>query len=161
VQCKKFYVMLCYVILTQRTGPLRVLWYGFLVQPESTSALEMGWARRPHAGAHGVATKMLARGAAPRPELPPPPASEGPSLEDCQLPEHEIREQGMTGLISLVQRVQAQRVGLYGHFDDAFERLVTVGDADGYPACVDRFKSRFLAARGLRLNSVCPHAYHG
>ena len=33
----------------------------------------------------------------------------------------------------------------FGYFDDAFERLVTVGQADAYPACVERFKPKFAA----------------
>ena len=88
---------------------------------------------------------MLARGAAPREAVPPPQPSEGPSVEDLHLLERDIRDEGLISLISLVQRVQQMRVGLYEYFDDAFERLVTVGDAEGYPSCVDRFKPKFAA----------------
>ena len=88
---------------------------------------------------------MLASGTGPRAAIEAPPPSEGPSAEDLKLPEHVIRDEGLRGLIMLVQRVQSLRVAVFGHFDDAFERLVTVGDADGYPACVERFKSRLAA----------------
>ena len=119
---------------------------------------------------------MLARGAAPRPAVDAPPPSEGPSVDDLTIGEADFRDAGARLLIALVNRAQQLRVGartqapqpsrlrrgpmpttrvrvpcaaaVFGHFDDAFERLVTVGDADGYPACVERFKPKFGALDG-------------
>lgn len=88
---------------------------------------------------------MLARGAAPRREVAAPPPDEGPGVDDLTLPESAIRDRGIVALISLVQQVQQLRIVVYRHFDDSFERLVTAGDADGYPPCVERFKPKFLA----------------
>ena len=56
---------------------------------------------------------MLARGAAPRAEIAPPPESEGPSVDDLTLPESAIRDAGIVALISLVQQVQQLRVAVY------------------------------------------------
>lgn len=89
--------------------------------------------------------QMLASSGAVRPAVEPPPLSEGPSVDDLTLPEAQIRDAGVRTLISLVQKAQQLRVATFGNFDDAFERLVTVGDADGYPACVERFKPKFAA----------------
>ena len=89
---------------------------------------------------------MLARSAAgPRAAAAADAPSEGPSVEDLSLPEHQIRDVGVRQLILLAHKVQELRVAVFGHFDDTFERLVTVGDAEGYPACVERFKARFAA----------------
>ena len=88
---------------------------------------------------------MLSRGAAPRPAVAAPPPSEGYTVEDLTVPEHAIADEGVRSLILLAQRVQQMRVQVYSHFDDAFERLVTVGDAAGYPPCVERFKPKFAA----------------
>ena len=60
-----------------------------------------------------ASTHMLARGAAPRAEIAPPPESEGPSVEDLTLPESAIRDAGIIALISLVQQVQQLRVAVY------------------------------------------------
>lgn len=88
---------------------------------------------------------MLARGAGPRAAIEAAPPSEGASVDDLTLPEHVIRDERLRGLISIVHKVQEMRVSVYKHFDDAFERLVTAGDAEGYRPCVDRFKPKFLA----------------
>ena len=88
---------------------------------------------------------MLASSGATRTNPGPAPVSEGPNAEDLTLPEHEIRDEGVRGLIAIVNKLAQLRVAVYGHFDDAFERLTTIGDADAYPACVDRFKQRFKA----------------
>ena len=93
-----------------------------------------------------LAPLMLARSAAgPRAAAAADAPSEGPSVEDLSLPEHQIRDVGVRQLILLAHKVQELRVAVFGHFDDTFERLVTVGDAEGYPACVERFKARFAA----------------
>ena len=69
-------------------------------------------------------------------------------MDECTLPEKDIRDTKARGLILLVSKVQQLRVGIFDYFDDAFERLVTVGDAEGYPACVERFKPKFTALDG-------------
>ena len=93
-----------------------------------------------------LAPLMLARSAAgPRAAAAADAPTEGPSVEDLSLPEHQIRDVGVRQLILLAHKVQELRVAVFGHFDDTFERLVTVGDAEGYPACVERFKARFAA----------------
>ena len=91
---------------------------------------------------------MLAHSRAqPRSEMAPP-ADEGPSVDDLTLPEPAVRGAGVLELIKFVQRVHEFRISVFGHFDDAYERLVTVGDADGYPACVERFRPKFAALDG-------------
>ena len=88
---------------------------------------------------------LASRGEAPRAAVPEPKADEGPSAEDLIMPERQIRDTGARDLLGLISRIQGLRVSVYKFFDDAFERLVTVGDAEGYPACVDRFRAKFQA----------------
>lgn len=88
---------------------------------------------------------MLSSVSAPRAAVPAPPPSEGLTVDEMTLPEQVVRDAGARALIGLVSRCQEFRVAAFGHFDDAFERLVTVGDAQGYPDCVDRFKPKFAA----------------
>lgn len=94
-----------------------------------------------HARAMLAHSRLEPRAAEAGPRAP----DEGPSLEDLTLPEPALRDAGVRQLVSFVMRVHSFRVAAFGRFDDAFEHLVTVGDADGYPACVERFKPKFAA----------------
>ena len=73
----------------------------------------------------------------------PPP--EGPSVDDLRLPDGNIASAGAADLLHLVSRAEQIRVSLVKAMDEAFEHLVTQGEADGYPPMVERFKPKFAA----------------
>lgn len=69
--------------------------------------------------------------------------SEGPSVEDLKIADDEISTAGAAKCLHLTQRAEQVRISLVQSLDDAFEHLVTQGDADGYHPMIERFKPKF------------------
>jgi malonyl CoA-acyl carrier protein transacylase len=75
----------------------------------------------------------------------PAPPPEGPGVDELKITQSDVSSAGAVQLLHLAQRTEQVRIGLVKVLDDAFEHLVTQGDADGYPPMVDRFKPKFAA----------------
>lgn len=74
-----------------------------------------------------------------------PPPDEGPTAEDLAIPEEAIAEAIASSCLGFASKVEQHNLNLFAAFDNAFEHLVTRGDASGYPPMVDRFKPKFAA----------------
>ena len=108
---------------------------------------------------HGKILPMLAANqSAPRaPEdYKPQPPPEGPSVAELSIPDADLSSAGAAELLHLTQRGEQVYIGLMQAMDEAFEHLVTVGDADGYPLMVERFKPKFASLDG-NLSRIATH----
>jgi len=78
--------------------------------------------------------------------------SEGPSADDLAVPNQMMRTAGTRDLLQIVQRTEQMRISVTAALDDAFERLVTQGNADGYHPMIERFRPKFAALDGNLVN---------